>query len=330
MAKMNIFSDDSFKASSLTASINQLPTVPSVLADEGIFAVKAINTTVAQVEIKAGKLELVPSAVRGAGGKNKATAKRKMVPINLVHLPQNDAVLADSVQGIRAMGKTSELEQVQVVVANKLLEMKADNDATVEFQRACSLKGKVVDADGSIIIDTHALLGHTPTTSSLALGVATTKVKNKILAVKRAISKKLGGRMITQWHGKCSPTFFDMLTSHTKVEKAFERYENGAALREDMSDSFVFGGVKWSVYDITVDGTNFIDDGSAYLYPAGVPGMFITAIGPADYLHTVNTLGQPYYASLEVMKHNKGVEIEVQSNTVSFCAIPDGIATLTA
>ena len=47
-------------------------------------------------------------------------------------------------------------------------------------------------------------------------------------------------------------------------------------------------------------------------------------------METVNTLGLPYYAKQEVMKFNKGVEIETQSNPICLNTLPEAVIKLTA
>jgi hypothetical protein len=66
------------------------------------------------------------------------------------------------------------------------------------------------------------------------------------------------------------------------------------------------------------------------MVPSGVSDLFVTNYAPADYMETVNTNGLPYYAKQEVMRMDKGVEIESQSNPISICTRPRSIIKLTA
>jgi hypothetical protein len=45
-----------------------------------------------------------------------------------------------------------------------------------------------------------------------------------------------------------SPEFFDAMTSHAKVKEAYERWEDGAALRNDMRAGFTFAGITFEEY----------------------------------------------------------------------------------
>lgn len=73
-----------------------------------------------------------------------------------------------------------------------------------------------------------------PKTVNFALGTATTDVKKKCLEVLRYIEDNLCGEFMTGVHSLVSPDFFDALTSHSKVKEAYEKWQEGAAFRDDM------------------------------------------------------------------------------------------------
>ena len=56
---------------------------------------------------------------------------------------------------------------------------------------------------------------------------------------------------------------------------------------------------------------------------------FITRYAPADYMETVNTIGLPLYAKQELMRMNKGVELEAQSNPLNLRTKPRAVIKLT-
>lgn len=331
MPTLDILNDDAFSVSTLTAKVNEQTQVPGKLGAEGLFEEDGVTTTTIQVEKKGDTLKLVSAAVRGSVGQAGSNAQRDMIPFNLIHLPQNDAILADTIQNMRAFGSETEVEQVQSVVLSKLNEMRRNNDATLEYQRMGALKGKILDADGTTVLeDIYSRFGVSQPTKTIAVGTEATKVRKLIIEAKRAASKALGNAVITQWRCKCSPGFFDTMIEHPEVREAYDRWQAGAGLREDMSDGFEYGGVMFEVYDATVAGVDFVADGEAYLYPVGVPGMFITRFGPADYMETANTRGLPYYAKQERMRMDKGVDLELQSNTISMCTRPKGVTKISA
>lgn len=331
MPTLDILNNDAFSVSSLTASVNEMEYAPGKLGAEGLFEEDGVTTTTIQVEKKGDSLALVAAKPRGSSGTVNDSNKSEMIPFNLVHLPQNDSVLTDSIQNARAFGSETEVQTVQGVINTKLGEMKRNNDATIEWQRMGAIKGKILDADGTTVIENLLTrFGITQPTKAVALSNSATKVRKLIVEAKRAASRALGGVPVSMWRGKCSPGFFDLLIEHPEARAAYDRWMEGAGLRDDMSDGFVYGNVMWEVYDAQVDGKDFIAAGEAYMYPVGVPGMFITRFGPADYMETVNTKGLPYYAKQERMRMDKGVDLEVQSNTISMCTRLKAVTKLTA
>ena len=96
-----------------------------------------------------------------------------------------------------------------------------------------------------------------------------------------------------QVHALCGDTFFDDLVGHANVKEAWERWQQGAALRENFTwRRFPHAGIMFENYRGTDDGTSVtIEATKAHFFPVGVPGLFITAFAPADTIDTVNTLG---------------------------------------
>ena len=78
---------DLFSVGSLTDAINKLPAIPTRVASSGLFAEKGIKTTVAMIDVKGGRLVLVPDQSRTGDGINIGNPKRSGVPVNCAHLP---------------------------------------------------------------------------------------------------------------------------------------------------------------------------------------------------------------------------------------------------
>lgn len=332
MPALDIFNDDAFGVTSLTAAINDAQEgerVPGILDD--LFEEEGITTTSVLIEREGESLSLIDSQERGASGDVTIGDKRNMIPFSCVHLPTRAGINADEVQGVRAFGSETETETVQNVVDKRLLKMRKRLDATIAYHRIGAIKGQVLDADGSVLLDLFQSFGGLEQqTVNMALGTANTKVRTKAISAKRKSEDVIGGSgMITGWRAICGRGFFDALISHNDVEKAYERWQNGEALRNDPRAGFRFGEVNWVEYYGKVGKTEFIDSDEAYLIPEGVDDLFITRFGPADYMETVNTLGLPYYAKQELRKFGKGVDLEAQSNPLNLCTKPRAIVKLT-
>lgn len=320
---MDIFKDDAFSVVSLTKAIEDTPFVPGRVGQLGIFSEEGVSTTSISIEKVGSTVSLVPAAARGSSGRPMGNDKRQMIPFTATHLPQRASILADEVQNLRAFGSENEVETAQRVMNRKLAKMRRDLDTTIEFQRIGAIQGRILDSDATTeLLNLHTAFGTSVTSHSLVLGTATTKVRNKVVEARRKMENALGGLGYSAARVLCSASFFDALVGHATVEAAFDRWMNGEFLREDLRGGFYFAGVFWEEYRGQIGSTKFIADGEAWMIPEGVPDLFVTNYAPADYMETVNTLGQAYYAKQEPKDFGKGIDVETQSNPIHICTRP--------
>lgn len=332
MASLDIFNDDAFSVTELSDTITDIPDVPTKIGDKGIFNEKGIRTTVFMFERQGSALKLIPTSPRGGVPEPVALGPRKVFPINLFHIAESWSVLADEVQGIRAFGKETEVMQVADLVRDKLELCRGNMDLTHEYQRVGAIKGLVKDADGSTLLDIYDAFGMTQTTLYWDLGNTSVDPKAKGIALKQAMQGKLGGRSFSGIRILASPGWFMSFIANTNIKKAWELWQNGQFFRDDQTEAdFAFlRNITIEIYDGVIGGQPLIEDGFAYAYPEGVPGLFQSRYAPADYAETVNTVGKPFYAKQEAMRFNKGIEGEAQSNPLHFCSLPETIFKLSA
>jgi len=331
----DVFRGDNFSLSQLSLAMVDLPHVPGRLGQLGWFEEQGIATTSLSIEKVGLTLKLVQTSQRGGpGNKVASNEKRTLRNISVSHLQQDGAVIADEVQNLRAFGSETEVETAQNLVNQKLAQMKRDLDVTHEWHRIGAIKGQVLDADGTTVLaDLYDLFGVSQQTADFALDVETTKVKQKITELQRQIAGQLGGIPFTGLHVLCSAQFFDTLVNHPAVVTAYDRWQDGQFMRTQQRNvngggGFEFAGAYFEEYRGQVGSTKFIADNKAHAIPTGVPGLFKSYFGPADYNETVNTIGLPYYARMQEMQSGKGFEIESQSNPLHMCTRPSAIVEL--
>lgn len=327
---LDVFRSDAFHLTQLIQAVNLVPYVPTRIRDMGLFNEQGITTTTVMVEMQGDVLALVPTKPRGAPGTPKNLQRRNVRPFNTVHLPQNVALMADEVQGLRAFGSQTDEELAMSRLNKKLAIARRDLDLTIEFQRAGALAGKVIDADGTtVLLDLYDEFDVTQQTLDMALDNSATKVFQKNVDVTRLIEDALGGISSAGAQILCSTGFFDALVTHPAVEESF-KYQEAAKLRQDNRRGFVIGENTYVEYRNTAGlaGVKFIPDNCALAVPMGVPDLFNTYYAPAPYFDTVNTEGLPYYASIEFMDHNVGIDVQTQSNPLHLCNRPNAIIKL--
>jgi len=331
----NPFDTPAFNMTALTAAINILPNTYGKVEQIGLMPAKPVRFRQIAVEEKNGVLNLLPTMPVGSPGTEGKRGKRKLRSFAVPHIPHDDVVLPEEVQGIRAFGSENDAVALADVITDHLQSMRNKHAITLEHLRMGALKGVILDADGSSLYDLYSEFGITAKTVNFVLGTATTNVKGKCLEVLRHIEDNLRGEFMTRVHALVSPEFFDALTSHAKVEKAYERWMEGAALRNDMRSGFTFGGITFEEYrgqapDLDGNVRRFIADGEGHCFPLGTVETFATYFAPADFNETANTLGQPLYAKQEPRKFERGTDLHTQSNPLPMCHRPGVLVKITA
>ena len=116
----------------------------------------------------------------------------------------------------------------------------------------------------------------------------------------------------------CSPEFFEMLRGHPKVEEAYENWQQGVVLINDMRAGVTFGGLTCDEYRGRATDANgvswrFIDAGEGHRIQPGTIDTFGTYAVPADF-NEMNTLGQPLHAKQEAHKFDRSSDLHTQSH----------------
>lgn len=324
---LDIFKSDAFGLVPLTKAINDIPRVPTMIGDMGLFTNEPVDKTSVAIERQKDVLALVPSAPRGSPGVVKGVPRANVRNLNTTHLPQRVMVQAEEVQNLRAFGSETDEQMAMARLTRKLAIARRDNDITIEYQRMGALKGQVLDADGSVLTDMFTEFGVTQTTFSMVLSNTATKVLQKVVALLRLVEDKLGGLNASGVVVLASNEFMDAFTGHPVVQDAYRFYLSNK-LSEDYRGGFSFGGVMWIENRSMINGTRFIAAGKAYAIPLGVPDLFTTFYAPAPYMETVNTPGLPFYAKQKSLDYDLGVEVQVQSNPLHICTRPDAIVEI--
>lgn len=334
MSQSNPFEQAAFDMTALTASLNILPNQYGKLAAMNLFPAKAVRFRQIAVEEKNGVLSLLPTQHPGSPGTVGRRGKRTLRSLTIPHIPHDDVVMPEEVQGIRAFGSESELESLSSVLLEHLQSMRNKHAITLEHLRMGALKGVILDADGSVLVNLFEEFGIEPKTVAFNLASPSTDVKQKCLSVLRHLEDQLRGEFMTRVHALVSAEFFDALTSHRLVKEAYERWQQGAALREDHRSGFTFAGITFEEYrgqatDMDGNVRRFIEKEEAHCFPIGTSDTFSTYFAPADFNETVNTLGKPLYAKQAPRRFDRGTDLHTQSNPLPVCHRPGVLVKLT-
>lgn len=323
---MDIFNDDAFSLSTLTAAVQSLPYQPGRIGAMGLFGEDSINTLSVTVESKNGVLELVDVAPRGAPGQPTAHESRTLRSFTVPHLPKTDYLTADQITGVRAFGTESEVETMARVVAARLTTMRNSVEYTIESHRLMAIKGNYMNAGGAAT-SLFTEFGVVQQTLAMALTTATTSVRAKVLELLEKVEDALGGLSFTGVRVLCGKDFWAELVEHKMVKESYLNTVQAAALRGDPRMEFEFGGVVFERYRGTSAAK--VEDDDAYAIPEGVVDLFITRFAPGDFIGAAGTLGQRLYARQWLTTGDRGIEMEVQSNPLNLCTRPRAVIKLT-
>lgn len=330
---LDVFRSDAFSLRSLTDAILKAPYKPGRIGELGLFRERGITNTSVVIEEKDGRLSLIQTSPRGAPastiGESKRTARAFVVP----HLARESTVMADEVQDVRAFGSSDATAAVQAIVNERLQDLRAMHEVTLEHLRIGAIKGLILDADGSTLFNLFTQFGVSQQTAVLTPDSgadAGDELRAEVVAAQRLVEGELGAEPISGYRSFCGKDFFDDLRADLGVVQTLRYADPQALLQQEMGRRmFAFAGVVWEEYRGATGGTPFVADDEAYLFPEGSP-IFSTYFAPADFLETVNTVGLPIYAKQAIdAEFQRFTKIHTQSNPLALCLRPRAVIKLT-
>ena len=324
---LDVFNASGFNMQALTARVLTPKYVPRQLGDLGIFEAEGVPTTTVAIERDGNSLVLVPTTPRGGPATQNQGTKRDYMPFPTYRHALDDTITADMVQNIRAFGSDNQLQTLAEVIAKRQQNMSDSLDATEEFHRINAIRGTLLNADGSTLLDLSAAFGVTAQTEQAwdIANQAEGALKNKVSDSLRLMEDELDGVGYTGAHVMCSSQFYDAMLAHKDVREALKGFPDGARvlLGRTARRQFDFAGATFEEYRGKIGNTKYVPDNKAFLIPIGAQGNFITRYAPAEFFETVNTLGLPRYS---MMLNGSQPEISrilrVQTQLITLCTRP--------
>lgn len=338
MPMLDPFKADGYSVLELTAAINALPNNWGRIRMSGLFRTKSVSSRTVGVEHRDGVLNLLQTQPVGSPGTTDRRAKRKLRDFRIPHIPHDGELLPDEYDGIRAFGTDSDVSAPDQILNDRLGDMRAKHEITLEHLMVGALHGKVLDADASTIFNYFTEFDITEKVVDFVLGTGTTDIEKKCREVIRHCEKNLKGEVMTAVKAYVDESFFDKLIAHAKVRETYinwvaaENLRNGQAVGRDNVGTFVrqfpYGGMIFEEYQGTATdaaGTDrkFFATDTGRAFPVGTLSTFAVYYAPADFVETVNTLGKPMYAKMEPRKFGRGYDIHTQSNPLPMCHRPE-------
>nr|VFK45785.1 MAG: Phage major capsid protein E [Candidatus Kentron sp. TC] len=318
---------DMFTPVTLTESILALQPPPAIIGDMGIFGEKGVKSPDVYLAKHMGHLRLVPDTPRNAPGVWTPPRDAIERALRTAHLAESRTISADDLSVNPSVIVGGEAEQQAAVINDAMEEMLKNLQATQEYHRAGALRGVVMDASGTELLNLFDEFQVSRHQKTFDFSNPDLNVRKDCIDIKRLIESELlnASVVIRGVHCFCGPDFFDALVDHPNVQKAYQGYLEAEEKRAgDLRDGFKYGGVVFQEYNATVSGKKFFPDNGAAFFPRA-DGVYMNFYAPADWVETVGELGVARYARGEAMKMGRGWEIEAQSNPLTLCMYPGAL-----
>lgn len=332
MSVLNVL-NSSFVNRDMTVAVNKLPNTYGRLLALGLFSSLPLTSTFAEIKHRNGVISILDAKDRGAEADKANREDEKSLIMKVPHYPglKDDVTPAD-IQNMNAfIDNVYRPKTAAEALAERLAAVKLPHEITAEWYRMQAIKGIIEDAKGNTLHNLYTHFGVTQKVFDLALDTPATKVVNICRDIKEYVSKNLRGFIATgPVHVLVSSDLFKALITHAEVEKYYLQWSNAQQLANPghqpgnagNGEQFVFGDILWEVYDAEAPNSagttkKFIADGDGHGFPTGTNQMFLDYSAPPDRMDEANqpvSAGAEIYISVEEKKHNKGFEIDSESN----------------
>lgn len=273
-------------------------------------------------------------------------ADREHTLVAIPHLPVQDVILPDDIQGNVDMdalfrGEIAVPLTVQKVMAEKLRRIRQSQSLTLEYARMQLLKdGTAYAPNGTIVTNFYTEFGESRQTRFLDLASTTENPLAKVSDVFAEIQDGVEtGAIVTDVIALCSTTFFNALIQNPFITESylhFQQPQGTDILNQRLGTRapldrryrvFEYGGVTWIEARGGVGGSPYVESGKAYIFPRGTDS-FRTMFAPANKFSSVNQVAQELYLFSTTGEKDDKIELEGESNFLNALVRPQIVMTL--
>ena len=324
-----------FTKAEVTGFVNKQPFLPEYTAKWLPWSTEGLTLRQALIEYLHGSLAIIPEAPVGAPGYSPDDDTRDAISVVVPHFPMRKTLLATEFEGVRAFGSDL-LETVEDKRNKVLLQINKYNRAIWELSRMGAITGLVIGHNGQIRYNWFNTFKNedgsplTQTTYDINFAGANTKLRSELIAARDISEEKLGDLTASGYVAICGKNRFRSITDHPSFEKAFERYNDGQALRDNLGlEGFQIANdihvVKYGRNKI--GGISVIGDDDMYLCPIA-EDMYQMRFAPGTGMSDLGTTGLPEYVSTKLLDHDAGIEMKGQTNPLAWVSRLEAIVKI--
>jgi hypothetical protein len=322
--------------------INVIPNTYGRLNQLNLFPFRGSPTTYVTFDKRNKEFGLISTRERGGENNKNRRTRGEIVQLPSFHYPLDFSIYSADLQNRVMPGAPNDYLRYESLLEDELFDVRQKHAQTLEFSRINALNGKVIDADGSVLLDMFTELGFTQQVVNMQLNIAATNIRTKTTDALRLARLKSGGETVNQWRAFCGKDFFNAYISHGNVEKYYLNYTNAARLSDGTAEyGFDHNGVIWEEYysefshkkdDGTIQIFKGIADDEAFLVPIGTSAMWTYNVPPDDIsvINQAPSEQQLIHITSEILKHGAGIEHHTESNFIALNKRPEMIVKLKA
>lgn len=338
MLSMNVFNQDAFSATSLTAAIDKIDFVPGLLSGlPGLVTPVPVRSDAIWIEERSTGFSILPFTPRGTAPHQTGGDKRLARPFATLRYSDASRVTASELFGIRSFGSETELKTLQGEIARRQFKMKQNFALTKEFHLLNLVtQAKVFDADGTTVMYDWASQFNQTIPSEVGFDLsnaspASGAVRKKCTAVRRSIQIALKGvGMAREIIGLCDDAFWDALVAHPEVVSTYNNWAAAADLRNGFAkewNSFRYGDITFINYRGTDDGSTVtVGANKCKFFPLG-SGIFQWAMSPGEKFEHLGTMGQEFYSWMVAdRERDMWADVEMYTYPLPVCLMPSALA----
>lgn len=304
---------------------------PQLLGELGLFSpIYSRSRTIAIAE-RNGSMTLIPTSANGEPPVELVPKGANLRKMDAVRLAKGSTIYAIELAGLLALPFDEQTVEVADEVTSRTRQIKDDLELTWEHMRFGAVQGKVLDADGELLVDWYDFWGiDEPTEIDFELDDPETDVRKKCRDLKRAMQKAAKGAWTpsTKVGSLTGDAFFDMLVNHAQIKETKLGTEKASALEGiEGYSSIEIEGIVFINYRGTDDDTTIaIDSEKARFFPMGARGAFQVGWAPAsEFKPYLNKRGREFYGL--VLEDKSGRDewdrVELYSYPLFICTRPE-------